>query len=155
MLSNSLKKKSFSGSFFVWHMHTLVRITVQKVIAFILLSVSHMFKPRLSVCFETLRTPLWPLKPSCHFPLFRLIHMTTWNHFFLRKPSVFTCNKGRPKVPEMAFLCSVSTYATYFLLQSQEEHSAHSEPAQFHRHTYAFHLHSPVRIILLPSKTPV
>lgn len=87
-----------------------------------------------SVCSETLQTPLWPLKPSCLIPLFRLIQMTTWNSPFLRNTSEFTFDSGKPKAHKIGFICSVSTYPTYFLLPSQQEH-----PVQLH--TCEFYIH--------------
>lgn len=79
-----------------------------------------------SICFETLQKPLWPLKPSCFIPFLSLTHMTTWNHSFLRIPSVSTYNKGKPMAHKMAIIYSASTLPTYFLLPSQEEHPVQS-----------------------------
>lgn len=78
------------------HIHSLMGIPVQKAIVFTYLCTSHKFKTQLSICFETLQIPLWFLKPSCFIPRLRLIHNTTWNHSFLRNPSVSTYNKGKP-----------------------------------------------------------
>lgn len=115
---------------------------------------SHKFKTQLSICFETLQTPLWPLKPSCFLPLLRLIHMTTWNHSFLRNPSVSTYNKGKPIgtrwSSHILHLHSNSLPVTF----TGGTSCPVTAPTQFYKHICAFYIHSPVRILLLPSKTP-